>query len=343
MKIVLNTAASTWLGGRYYLENLARALSYLDGSERPQVVVNGDTSIPTDLAERVEGVPADADVVFPNWGLRNTGPVAQIHWIPDLQHRALPANFGRVERMRRDMGYRRLVEQARLVVVSSDEVRRDVGDAYRSALPKLRVLHFRTVIPGDTFMRDPRLVVDQYGLPHDYVLLPNQFWAHKNHALALEALDDLHLPLACTGEPSDHRRPGYAERLIEEARSRTAAERLFVLGVVPRDDYLQIVRAARAVLQPSLFEGWSSIVEDARALGKPIAVSDIPVHREQEPPRASFFDPGDPRAFARAVAEAVDRGSEPEEDASDRQAGLVREYAARFVAIAAEASGKIEK
>ena len=45
-----------------------------------------------------------------------------------------------------------------------------------------------------------------------------------------------------------------------------------------------------AIIQPSLFEGWSTVVEDAKALNKFIFLSDLNVHKEQNPKNASFFD-----------------------------------------------------
>jgi glycosyltransferase involved in cell wall biosynthesis len=52
------------------------------------------------------------------------------------------------------------------------------------------------------------------------------------------------------------------------------------------------------VLQPSLFEGWSTSVEEVKSLGKSIIVSDIPVHREQDPSFALYFDPQNPAELA---------------------------------------------
>lgn len=314
---MLNTASTgSWLGGRYYLENLAQALTRLDPEERPELV---------------EGI-AGADAVFPNWGLHRTPGVAQLHWIPDLQHRAQPQNFGLRDRLRRDLGYRRLSRQAQLVVVSSKAVRDDVAAAYRTAKPKLRVLHFTTVVPQ---LEDDD-VAARYEIPGDYILLANQFWAHKNHATALSALDRMPLPLVCTGETFDHRRPGYAEALLANAR-RDQGDRLHVLGVVPRDDYLRLVRGARVVLQPSLFEGWSSIVEDARAFGRPLALSDIPVHREQSPEHAHYFSPQDPVALAAAVEQAAaDHGTDPAAARIAHERRVVA-YGLRFVELVREA------
>ena len=63
-----------------------------------------------------------------------------------------------------------------------------------------------------------------------------------------------------------------------------------------------MLRRAVAVIQPSQFEGWSALVEDARALGKRMYVSDIPVHREQRPPNAIFFQLGDAEQLAELIA-----------------------------------------
>ena len=50
-------------------------------------------------------------------------------------------------------------------------------------------------------------------------------------------------------------------------------------------------------MQPSLFEGWSTVVEDAKCLNKFIFLSDLPVHREQNPANVCFFDPYDEDAL----------------------------------------------
>ena len=54
------------------------------------------------------------------------------------------------------------------------------------------------------------------------------------------------------------------------------------------------MRKAMAVIQPSLFEGWSTVVEDARALGKPMILSDFPVQIEQDPPSSDYFERNNP-------------------------------------------------
>jgi hypothetical protein len=51
------------------------------------------------------------------------------------------------------------------------------------------------------------------------------------------------------------------------------------------------MRGAVGILNPSLFEGWSTTVEECKSMGKRVLLSDIAVHREQAPGRAIYFDP----------------------------------------------------
>jgi hypothetical protein len=52
------------------------------------------------------------------------------------------------------------------------------------------------------------------------------------------------------------------------------------------------------VLTPSLFEGWSTSVEEAKALEKQMILSDTPIHREQMTNNVIFIDPLDPKSLA---------------------------------------------
>ena len=62
------------------------------------------------------------------------------------------------------------------------------------------------------------------------------------------------------------------------------------------------MRAAALIIQPSFFEGWSTSIEDSKALGRPLVCSDIPVHREQVPDALGFFDPMKPEILADLLA-----------------------------------------
>ena len=62
---------------------------------------------------------------------------------------------------------------------------------------------------------------------------------------------------------------------------------------------------AQAVIQPSLFEGWSTVIEDARALNKFVIASDLDVNKEQLQTNVRFFE----RNSAQALAAAIEIGN----------------------------------
>ena len=56
--------------------------------------------------------------------------------------------------------------------------------------------------------------------------------------------------------------------------------------------------ASSALINPSLFEGWSTTVEEARAMGVPMLLSDFDVHLEQMGNHAIYFDRHAPQTLA---------------------------------------------
>jgi glycosyltransferase involved in cell wall biosynthesis len=99
---------------------------------------------------------------------------------------------------------------------------------------------------------------------------------------------------------------------------------------------LQLLRKSLAIIQPSLFEGWSTVVEDARALGKSLILSNLPVHLEQNPPHAHYFDPTSPEALAEQIAllwNNAQPGSDldREEEARQQSQKNVKDFGNRFL------------
>src|SRR5690606_1228173 len=85
-------------------------------------------------------------------------------------------------------------------------------------------------------------------------------------------------------------------------------ERARFLGFLPRTDQLALMAGAAAVIQPSLCEGWSTAIEDAKALGRAVLASDIAVHREQIGQNVDFFSPDNPRSLADLLARYAETG-----------------------------------
>jgi glycosyltransferase involved in cell wall biosynthesis len=79
---------------------------------------------------------------------------------------------------------------------------------------------------------------------------------------------------------------------------------------VPLDVVFALHRRAMALLNPSRFEGWSTTVEEAKALGRPLLLSDIRTHRAQAAEgRAIWFGTDDVDELATGLQAIRDDGT----------------------------------
>ena len=264
--------------------------------------------------------------------------VRSVAWVPDLQHRRLPQLFGRAMWLWRDAKYRAMAHFADHLLTGSLAGEQDLLELWPRARGKTSVLRFVVTPPAPETLPEQEELRKLYGLPKRYLYLPNQFWMHKNHAVVIEALRRLRaggseVCVVATGVPYDRRNPGHFDALMARAEAAGVRGSFRVLGVVPYEHVTALSRDAAALMNPSLFEGWSTTVEEAKSMGKRILLSRIPVHVEQDPPGGSFFDPHDPDELAALMEEAYTR-EDPEGDRrlADGAAAALPQRRRRFVA-----------
>ena len=339
--------SASWTGGYNYLLNLFRALQACQAGRIQPLLFCGEDATDQDLQPFIAlgdieivrssvfdtqkksahllralliGLDSKAlclfrlhkvDVVFESatfYGWRF--PIPTIAWLPDFQHRHLREQFGFVAYWRREVGFRAQVASGRMLMLSSEDARKDCERFYPGATGHTAVVRFATPIPSDLIESFPEKVLQEYGLPPQFFYLPNQFWKHKNHMLVIEALgvlkkQGLDVVVAVSGNPLDPRHPGYVDQLKVRIAALGLQENFCILGMVPRRHVISLLRTCTALINPSLFEGWSSTVEEARALGVPMLLSDIGVHREQMGDAASFFDTKDAAGLAEKLQKMV--------------------------------------
>jgi glycosyltransferase involved in cell wall biosynthesis len=330
-----------WLGGVSYSRNLLNAILALpDRRIEPVLLVGNRTDQAVlDSLPAVEAIRSGwFDQFSPRWAIRKVwqqafasdpfverflranridvvshadvlgkgAKVPAISWIVDFQHRQLPQFFTRSERWYRDHDFRLQCRHATLVIVSSHHAQEILATFQPGCLSKSRVLHFvaNPVAYGDP--TDLPTLRERYGIDGPYFHVPNQFWAHKNHRLILDALAVLkgrgeHVLVISTGATNDYRQPGYFDQVAAHAATLGVSDSFRTLGVVPYGDLVGLMEHSIAVINPSRSEGWSTTVEEAKSLGKRVILSDIPVHREQAPPDGVYVDPDDPAGLADAL------------------------------------------
>ncbi len=287
--------------------------------------------------------------VFPlQSSLGSEFPCAWIGWIPDFQHKRMPQYFSEQELKSRDQCFQRIICEAAHIVVSSQDAYRDLMRWFPTAEERVNIFPFVSVAAEEWYEGNPQDTVTALGLPKKYLVFPSQFWVHKNHPCVFEAMRILkntscpEITLVCTGRMHDYRHPQYGETLLTDLKNYGLERNVYCLGLLARHTQIQLLRAAAAVIQPSFFEGWSSLVEDARTLGKTIYISDIPIHREQDPPDAQFFNPESPQEIANLIAKDWAQLSPGPDRTKEQEAFVVQKtravtFARLFVKITREA------
>lgn len=363
-----------WLGGVVYVEMVVRLLSLLDDVERPRVVImtDADPGMPfmqglfgnrcvagildaagkpraikpdqfpeamgdgPDVEERIAGVLARAPTMFPV-SRAMFHPYKALHWIADFQHKHLPEMFDDYELKQRDREIGIMLNSRRFVLLSSQDAAEDLRRFYPNATAKVYVWPFVSGLDVESAEpSDPR---PKYKLPEKFLFAPNQFWKHKDHATLFRAVKLLaergvEVTVACTGAQGDARNPTHFRDLMAFVQSAGLSDRVRYLGLVPRTDLLDLFRFSAAVVQPSLFEGWSTVVEDAKAVGRPMILSDLGVHVEQSsaPNPFHFFKRGDAGHLAEVIASLWPRlAPGPDQDA-ETAAVLARRARAKTTA-----------
>lgn len=232
----------------------------------------------------------------------------KIFWIPDFQHHYLPEYFSAEEIAIRNEKYQNIADSNAMLVLSSQAALEDFKNFYTPYKCNLTVLNFAVSHPKIENDKWPD-IKSLYHLPDKFFFITNQFWKHKNHSVVLKALKILverggAVNFVFSGKEEDYRNPDYVPALKTYVRDNRLSAYCQFLGFIPREHQLLIMKNAKAVIQPSLFEGWSTVVEDAKAIGKHVIASDIKTHREQLGKYGLYFDPNDEFTLAQVIIES---------------------------------------
>jgi glycosyltransferase involved in cell wall biosynthesis len=272
-------------------------------------------------------------------------PVPWVGWVTDFQHHHYPEWFPEENYRGLDEAFGRVARESALVLLSSEDSHQDFDRFAPQFAEKARVVPFVSLLPEEMIGVDPELAVAKYRIARPFVVVANQWWRHKNHEVAIRAAAELAkrgepVTWVMTGVLADYRDPGHVSRLLQLIAELGVESHVKILGVLPRTEQLQLMRAADAIVQPSLFEGWSTLVEDARTLGQRLVVSDIAIHREQEPASALFFDPASPEDLADRVRDMLGGACERVDERLAREQALerARVWGQRFYDVCAEAA-----
>ena len=337
-KILINALLDErWIGGLYYTRNILFSLlqnEYIKSNY--EIIVHsfkGNEPVFKDfkrvkqyfspkrnivvnfLADYLFRIINRVDITFPLIEKQTFLKKNYICWIPDFQHKYYPEFFEKKELIYRDRKFKSYINNKYGIVFSSKDSLKDFKKYYSSKKKNVYVVPFVSYIEPiiRKLSRDDEIrILKKYGLfEKKYTCIMNQFWQHKNHKIVFDAMeylfanydDDLHFVF--TGKMEDYRKPEYIGEIKKIIDNPNISSKINMLGYISREDQIVIMKNALFVTQPSLFEGWGTVVEDAKVLDKRIILSDIPIHKEQKNEKCILFNPYDAKELAKLYHDQI--------------------------------------
>lgn len=239
-----------------------------------------------------------------------------IYWIPDFQHLHYPQFFDKVELDKRNEVFGAIANGKNWLVLSSNACYEDFRKAYPEHKCPVKIVHFVSCLVNEIVNITPELeynTLNKYELSKKYFYISNLFWQHKNHIVIFEAIKKIveesifeDYEFVFTGELKDYRNLNYYNKLKSYIEDDRIKDKIKILGFIDRTEQLVVMKNAECLIQPSLFEGWGTVLEDAKVLGKKVVLSDIPVHHEQKNDNCFIFNPHDCNDLIEKTKEALD-------------------------------------
>jgi glycosyltransferase involved in cell wall biosynthesis len=335
-----------WMGGVIYILNLIKTLDFLDDKEKPEIMLFYSSDLKKFVDEinypyfkKLEWkFPSvykgylqswlfckntfvneilgqnDLDGLYPllDYPVKTKTRTRLVCWYADLQHKYYPDFFTWRKIFERNARIRFMIMNSQNLVVSSKAVSNDFERYFRLRKGlKMHIFHFVSVIDNFENLHIEDLK-KKYRLPEKYFMISNQFHKHKNHKILLITLASLKekgnlINFVMTGRFPEASHSPYMQELHAIINEHQLQTQIVFLGIIPRNEQLLLMKYSQAILQPSLFEGWSTVIEDAKSLQVPVVASNLPVNIEQLGNDGRFFDPHDHEELAAILSSYPER------------------------------------
>lgn len=255
--------------------------------------------------ERLRGRPPSVPSVYINTSHGRLYRKTVARWLNATRigavffvHDLIPIDFPEFNRPQEPMRHAaRLVtisQYARRVLVNSEATQLSLADYLKGRQRRVPPISVLPLGVESRFTRVEGLAEVQPAVPYFVVL--GTIEPRKNHKLLLQAWMDW----IASGDAAVPRlvvlgKRGWENREVFKTLDESTALSGHVIECSGLSDAEvgAVLRGARALLCPSLAEGFSLPVVEALALGTPVIASDIPVHREVAGPYAEYVSPFD--------------------------------------------------
>ena len=220
--------------------------------------------------------------------------IPSIYHPHDLLHLHYPHYLPEWVVKKREITYRKLCAQAKIVATASRWVKEDIKKHYHVAEEKLAVVPLApmTETYPNPSAEDLFNVKTKYRLPEHFIFYAAQTWPHKNHIGLLVGLsilrerNGIRIPFVSCGKKNDFFIA--IKKKIDELNLNAHVQ---FLDFVTPIELSCLYKLCRCVVIPTKFEAASFLLWEAFQSGAPVACSNVTSLPRQAGRAALFFDP----------------------------------------------------
>ncbi len=225
-----------------------------------------------------------------------------IGWIPDLQNKVYPNFFSKATLEQRENYINDEIKNTDKIFVSSDQIKKEFKKYYKL---KKNIIPFRMVL--ETFKKK-----NKTNIKKKFIYFPSQFWVHKNHMVVLGAIKELKkigvkLQFVFSGNKKDYRSLNYFDKLKKKIHELGIYKEVKILSNISEKKKIYFQSSCIAMINPSYYEGWSTLNEEARSLNKFIFLSNINGHIEQKNAGSIYFSTNNPKDLSKKIAKFINQ------------------------------------
>jgi glycosyltransferase involved in cell wall biosynthesis len=245
---------------------------------------------------------------------RNIKSVVTIH---DLIFKEYPATYPLIDRKVYDYKFRKSCETADKIIAISEHTKKDITKHYGIAPEKIEVIYqaCQAVYYNTPSEEMTQKVISEYNLPVQYLLFVGSIEKRKNLKTLLKAYqylsDEYSLPLVIVGGRVES---SVKNKLLQFSQTTNLDKKLIWLSTVKETEKLQAIYSkARALIYPSLYEGFGLPVAEALLSKTPVITSNVSSLPEAGGPYSLYINPENPKEIAEAITSILQNKSLAEE------------------------------
>lgn len=247
----------------------------------------------------------NVNIVTHSVTLGNQDKIKIITWIPDMQQFYLKSDYNEIETKKKIKQYLEYVKYSNKILFSSYTEKNKFLSLFKinKNVETVVIHNLPTLIKKKDFISCTKLR-KKFSFKKDFFFIPNQFWEHKNHLFlfkVIKSLKDTNYLFIFSGELKDYRNQHHIKKILLFVKKNKLDHKIKILNNIKYNEVISLIVNSIGVINPSLYEGWSTTVEEAKMYMKRLIISNIDVHKEQVKKISCFFDLNNPKSLINKI------------------------------------------